>query len=137
MDKESMGRYLEECLDGYLYHKALPNEIMNILNKSGCEADFIKSLLRNLKMLQATGYNAVKNKNFKKLKKHNDLWRMDLGIKKMNIRIIYTYTTYGEAILLHAFFEKSGKNVSDYSLHALVAESRMEDIKNGCKGWIR
>lgn len=137
MDKESMARYLEECLNGYLYHKALPDEIIDILKQSGCEADFFKLFLKKLKMLRNAGYNAVKNTSFKKLKKNNDLWRMELRIKKLNIRIIYTYINNGEAVLLHAFFEKSGKNVSDYSQHSLVAELRMEEIKDECKSWIR
>ncbi len=137
MNKKSMEIYLEKCLNDCFYHKALPGEIIDILNQSGFEAGFFKLFVKKLAILQGTGYNAVKNASFKKLKKNNDLWRMKLCIKKINIRIIYTYNNNGKAVLLHAFFEKNGKNVSDYSKHSLVAESRMEDIKNGCKGWIR
>lgn len=133
MNKRQLEEYLKECFKDVSYHDDLSREILAILKNSGCEAEFVKIFKKRVKFLKETGRFAVNNENFKKLKKCSSLWRIKICIKKLNIRIIYTYTRESDFILLHAFFEKGDKNVDNYDSHANIAKVRMEEIENEAK----
>jgi hypothetical protein len=53
---------------------------------------------------------------------------MHIESKNFNIRILYSYFDNGE-ILLHCFYEKEGKSVTEYSTHVPIAISRRNEME--------
>ncbi len=106
-------------------HPDLIEDILNILSKSGNEKAFFSKLIINLKFLKKYGMNAhiQPSNQFELLKDTENMYSMHIKGKTFNIRILYSFLSNG-TVLLHGFYERSGKGVTNYSKAIPIAEKR-------------
>ena len=129
MNKRQIRKELENCFSDVDYHNKLPDELLQIILKTGKEASFLKLLIKRIKILRKYNTEAVTlGSSYKKLKEAPNFWRFAMRIENINLRIIYTFNKNGRIMLLHAFFEKSGKNNTDYSKVVKIAKKRLKEI---------
>lgn len=128
MNKQKAIQELMVLLEGVYAHPKVPKEICDLVLGTGKEKEFLKTLSRQLEVAKLLGENVVKHPQFEKLKDCKGLYSMHIEGKEFNIRILYTLNRRGE-ILLHCFYEKEGKTVSEYSSHVPVALTRMKEME--------
>lgn len=114
-------------LEGIFVHPRLFGELLDILAKSGAESVFLKQLIKNLSILSAMGIEATKHKDFEPIE--HGLYSMHFDYRDFNIRILYAFRDDEEPVLLLAFYERGGKQRTDYSGYIKPACDRLADMK--------
>ena len=127
MNKDAVLDYLIDLLSLISYHLDLPAELVLQISGSGYESKFFALLSARLRQLSALGIQATVMKEFEPL--GGGLYSMHLAGKGFNIRILYGFLSNGQPALLHAFYERAGKNQTDYSTHIPVALSRLAQVR--------
>ena len=127
MDRETVLRYIISLIGSFTYDPHLPDELVEILAKSGHETAFYKLMTTRLIQLLSERLNAVRLEEFEKL--GGGLYSMHFASKGFNIRILYCFLPNGEPALLRAFYERAGKRRTDYSSQIPIAASRLEALK--------
>ncbi len=108
-------------------HPKLIRDIEEII-MTGNEKMFLRIFLKRLRELCEYGHRAPIEcrSNFEKLKHNNNLYSMHIEKSKaFNIRILYSFFNNNK-VLLHAFYEKSGKNKTDYTIPIKTANQRIK-----------
>lgn len=131
MNRKNVLEWLLSYLGEFRYHSDLLAELSDILQGSGCEQAFFKLLIVRLHMLSCKGKNAITDcpDHFERLL-YNGGEVFSIILKRtgqFNIRILYSFLPSHEPVLLHAFYERSGKSKTNYSTHIPVALARLED----------
>lgn len=120
-----------DLLLGYLslmsYHLDLPAELISIIGAAGFETKFFTLLTARLHQLSVRGIQATVMKEFEPLV--DGLYSMHLSGKDFNVRILYGFLPNGEPVLLHAFHEKAGKKITDYTKHIPIASVRLAEFR--------
>ena len=127
--KEALLRLLEILeTSSFVVHPELMNEIMHLIKQSGKENAFFTLLVTRLKMLNEhrTDAHMLPNRNFEHL--DQGIYSMHLQNSQFNIRILYALKQ-DQTVLLHAFYERLGKNKTDYTGKIELALSRLNELE--------
>ena len=129
MNKENVLRYLRDYFSEIEVYEDLPAELIELIAGSGVEAHFFRILVMRIKMLLSMGVMATKHKEFESI--GDGLYSMHLSGKGFNIRILYSFLQDRTPVLLLAFFEREGKNNTDYTPHIEPALTRLRQMREG------
>lgn len=127
MNRETFLRKLAEALQQFVLHSLLLTDILGELRRSGREGSFLRILLARLKWLEETGRQAVAHKEFERL--DEEIYSMHLSSEGFNMRILYGFLWDGRPALLLAFYERAGKQVTDYTGKTDEARARLREIE--------
>ena len=135
MNRKDILARLRDAFDGINIHPSMIAELMEIIAESGAEQQFLNLLLSRLKYLKANGARAVSHEEFEPIK--DGILIMHLSKRDFNIRILYTFLPNRKPCLLLCFYERAGKQTTDYSKKIPTALKRfseeLEGYKNGEK----
>ena len=126
MNKTKFSKEISELSELYgnvLMHPSIIPEIFDIVLGSGYESEFLKQFAKQLKNVDTLGRQVVELNSFELLKGGSDIYSMHLKSKSYNIRILYSYLDNGE-LLLHCFYEKQGKRITEYERSIPIAIER-------------
>lgn len=114
-------------------HPDFIKDIHDIIDHSGHNAEFMKVFRMRLKQLGEYGGKAVIYfpDNFEVLKHETGMCSMRIKTKNLNVRILYSFIDDSSIILLHGFFKRSKKKVSDYTNHTPIAKQRLAEKSGG------
>lgn len=131
MNKLKLLKELENEFAGFAVHPDLIPEITGIISKSGAEKAFLSKLRYALLFLKRFGITAhiQPTNQFEKLQETADLFSMHITGRTFNVRILYSFADDG-TILLHGFYERQGKSVTDYTAAIPVALSRKAEMED-------
>lgn len=125
MNKESVLQLLLCHLGEFRYHSGLLSELLELLANTGIEKYFFKQFIKRLSILARFGINAVVHEEFENI--GQGIYSMHLSAKGYNIRVLYGFLPNSMPVLLLAFYERSGKRKTDYSLHLSPAKNRLQE----------
>ena len=111
-------------------HPELIEELRRLLSKSGDEDAFLALLANFLNIIASCTpnfYEITKVRGFEKLKNAKDLYSMRFCMKNKNIRILFSFYE-NNVLLLCAFHERQGKNVSEYEAFIPSAQTRFAEM---------
>ncbi|WP_299967434.1 type II toxin-antitoxin system RelE/ParE family toxin [uncultured Oscillibacter sp.] len=135
MNRRDILARLWEAFDGIDIHPSMIAELMELIAESGAEQQFLKLLLSRLKYLKANGARAVSHEEFESIR--DGIFSMHLSKRDFNIRILYTFLPNRNPCLLLCFYERAGKQATDYTKKIPIALKRfseeLEGYKNGEK----
>ncbi|WP_283608321.1 hypothetical protein [Faecalispora anaeroviscerum] len=120
---------LFNCFANVYVHKECVQEILELTNRTGMESRFLKKLKEYLVRLKNDGPNAIGQNGLENLGGNDcaNMYSMHFESSNYNLRIIFSITDDG-TLLLHTFYEKSGKKVTEYSSHLPVAQKRLQQM---------
>ncbi|MCC8074639.1 MAG: type II toxin-antitoxin system RelE/ParE family toxin [Clostridiales bacterium] len=131
MNKEQALQLLLKLLspfqDTIWVHESVIKELMSILRNSGAEKRVFDLLVARLKSLQDYWNHACDQREFELL--GGGIYSMHIAAAGMNIRILYAFAD-SKAYLLHAFYEREGKNHTDYTGKVKLAQERLDELKD-------
>lgn len=125
MNKKQIWALLLSTLGSYDLHAKLGKELLEIIAGSGYEAAFFRLLAVRLSFLSKAGIQAVEHKEFELL--GHGVYSMHLSSRGFNIRILYSFLPDGRPSLLTCFYERAGKDKTDYSNKIELAKDRFEE----------
>lgn len=128
MNKSAVIEELCSLLDDVLIHPEVVNEIRQLILGTGNEKQFLRQLAKQLELLKELRGDVIKLPQFEKLKAYHGLYSMHLESKEYNIRVLYSYSKQQD-IILHCFYERAGKEISSYELHAPIAMRRKAEME--------
>lgn len=117
-------------------HWEFEDDLRNILERSGSKEDISGKFKQRLKYLEEAKEQCILRKAwFEKLKQADVLYAMRFDRSQKNIRILFSFISYGKqqyAVLLHGFEEKETKKLSrfGYDKAIIVALKRYEEVVN-------
>ncbi len=131
MNKLKLLKELTNSLENFKIHPDLINDIIAISSQSGSEIQLLKKLNSALNFLKKFGNKAhlQPTNQFEKLKKENNMYSMHLQGNNFNIRILYSFLSDG-TVLLHGFYEREGKAVTNYSSATKIARNRLNEMED-------
>lgn len=128
-----LAEYLEQgCQDGMIFHPKFFEELRDLLKKaSGYEKEILNLLVRQLgyvrdfrrKVNEADGNEKIKHST-------RDYYSLHLKGKGFNLRFLMGFLPDDSPIFLVAFYERSGKKVSNYSTFVEVLDERYEEMES-------
>ena len=127
MNKQDALQFLLSILSSFYVHPLLAHELIDHIGASGKEPKIFALLTARLLQLSAMGAETVRLKEFESI--GEGLFSMHLTGSGFNIRILYSFFTNRDPVLLHAFYERGGKNKTDYSTHIPIAKERFNQMK--------
>lgn len=132
---ELLMQYLQQYGESgkFLFHRKFVEELQNILlkNASGKEKQVFSILVKQFGFIKAMGTavnEADSNEVLKNTGTKRDFYSIHVQNKTVNVRMLMAFANQGNPIFLAAFYEKSGKKVSDYSQWIPVAEQRFQQM---------
>ncbi len=131
MNKAAVIQMLLRLLGSFQCCSELVDELEEMLAGTGIEERFFTLLVQRLQILSQYGTSAVRIKEFESI--GNGLFSMHLTGPGFNIRILYSFLPDRNPVLLHAFYERGGKKVTDYTQSIPVALKRLAFEKEKCK----
>lgn len=125
----TLANSLEEYLQkGFEFHPIFMKEFKDLLDGArGHEREIFSLLIKQLNYVSSLGkqvYKADGNEIIKYL--NREYYSLHLSGKNFNIRLLMTFDENEDPVFLAAFFERSGKRVSDYTQWKQVLKSRYE-----------
>lgn len=127
MNREQFLQVLAEALHQFVLHSLLLADLLGELRQSGREKAFLRILLARLKWLEETGRLAVEHKEFERL--DEEIYSMHLSSEGFNMRILYGFLPDQRPALLLAFYERAGKQATDYTGKADEARARLRELE--------
>ena len=127
MNRDKFLQLLAEALHRFVLHSLLLADIAGALKQSGRESAFLRILLARLKWLEETGGQAVSHKEFERLDER--IYSMHLSSEGFNLRILYGFLPDGRPALLLAFYERAGKQNTDYTGKIAEAGMRLRELE--------
>ena len=131
MNRSEVIAFLATLFPDFVVHDSFIAELSALIANSGIEKKFFNLLLVRLKFLSERGPNAISLKEFELLKDASNIYSMHLSGSGFNIRILYSFLPDSRAILLNAFYKRSGKRKTDYSQQIPIAVQRLSDYHGG------
>lgn len=133
--KEAL-KELRKMLGEFPAHPRFIDEVFSLLKKQlkGKESRFFNILVTQLKNIRDFGIMVhTIDSNEKIHGGDGHFYSIHLKQSQFNIRFIVYIFDDGTAYLLTAFYERSGKKVSDYTNHIPVLAARLEELKGSDK----
>lgn len=119
---------LRKALKSFKFHERAVEEIISIIIGSGCEAKFLTTLLRNLKLLETHSIDELcRLESFENLKEAPGIFSMRFK-QQMNCRLLFSVDENDQYYLLF-FYERQGKSKTDYSSYIEPAQQRLKELK--------
>ncbi len=112
-----------------LQHPDFIDEFLGLIVGTGQEKRVVTKLITKLQMISDLGLSLYTNQEFEHLSGHPNLYSLHIETGNLNIRILYCYVLRKQ-VWLHAYFERSGKKVTEYESHIPTANRRMREFKN-------
>lgn len=133
MNTKEILQTLESLFSNFILHDQFLKELSALLRKDlrGQEKEFFNCLttqLDNIKTFGRMVHTTDSNEQLKGADGH--YYSIHLVRKQFNIRFIVNIQNEGTPYFLCAFFEKSGKKISDYSAYTKVMEKRFQELMN-------
>lgn len=125
MNQEECFAELDLLLNSFRCHTRLLGELLELIAKTGAERNFLSTLLTRLRNLRSMGVQVTQQRGFELL--GDGIFSMRIAGKNYNIRILFAFLPDKTPYLLHAFYERAGKRVSDYSGKISLAKSRLAE----------
>lgn len=123
---------LQNAFEAYdiIIHQDLLKDLAGLLNNAGIKKEFLAKFKKNLSVLSeySTKAHLLSSNQFERLKKDDNLFSMHIKGKTFNIRIIYSFLS-DNTILLHGFYERSGKRSTDYFKAIDIAKQRLDEFE--------
>lgn len=111
-------------------HPKFVNEFCDLVENTGIENRVGRKLLQRMETIRQVGLDNLcssGNNNFERLKGDGQgLYSIHIKENNINLRILLSQDINGK-LLLHTFFERSGKGNTDYTKHISIAISRRDD----------
>lgn len=125
-------QWLKRCYETLIdlnVHPECMGEIIQLIHKTGVEQRFLSILRRRLKALAEHREKVVlyEPENFESIKKVSDIYSMHIVANQLNLRVLFSFSKQGE-LLLHTFYERSGKKNSSYEAHLPIAKERLKQM---------
>lgn len=127
MNKDEVLLYLRNYFASIDVSDELIPELLSLIAETGVEASVFRILLQRLQLLLSLGVTATRHKEFEPIK--NGLYSMHLAGKNFNIRILYSFLSNRNPVLLLAFYEREGKRKTDYTPYIAPALARLQQFK--------
>lgn len=135
MDKRDFFVFLSESLEGYStgdfrFHGRFFEEFKVLLKKaSGNEREIFNLLIKQLNFVKALGerVDQVDSNEIIKYQERN-YYSLHLRGRNFNLRLLITFDEESIPIFLAAFYERSGKRASDYTLWKQVLKRRYSEM---------
>lgn len=125
MNRKQLLEQLIELFSQIAITSKCVNELIDLTVGSGKETKFLALFRTRILRLLELGISAIHDKEFESLGDH--LFSMHLSGSGFNIRILYAFLPDQSPILLLAFYERAGKNKTDYSTYIPAARSRYDE----------
>lgn len=127
MNKEQLLHALATFLSQLPHHEELPNDLLNLLRKSGIEAEFLREFVKMISQYDALGRaQAEQRHEYERIDERLYSLHIAKG-RKFNIRILYAYHAVSkQRIMLHAFWERHSR---DYDSAIPVAYARLKELE--------
>ena len=127
MNREAVLKFLQGILQDILCHSNIISEISEIITAGGVEKRFFTLLVTRLRQLSQLGVDAIKLEEFENI--GGGLYSLHLSGKGFNIRILYSFLSERQPVLLLAFYERAGKAKTNYSPYIQPAKDRLQEMK--------
>ncbi len=111
-------------------HILCEQELIDLVKGKSFEKAFIREFMWSINILSELGYQAAiyPGKNFRKLNGVPDLCRIRFNNVNYNIRTIYSIKN-NSIFLILSFWERAGKNKTNYTPYIKPAQARLEAMK--------
>ena len=134
MNTKDILETLTKLFSGFILHEQFIKEVNALLKKElkGKEKEFFNCLATQLTNINDFGplvYTTDNNEILKGADGH--YYSIHLEKKQFNIRFIINIQDDGTPYFLCAFFEKTGKRISDYSAYTKVMKRRFKELTEG------
>ena len=131
MNTKELIKILSEQFSGYVCHTYFLKELYDILKKnlSGKEKQLFKQLtaqLENIKKMGRMVYMADRNERLKG--KGSRYYSIHLSSAQYNVRLLTYIDGAGIPYFLSAFYERAGKDHTDYSNYISVLDNRLKQL---------
>jgi hypothetical protein len=114
-------------------HPEFTDEFILLISKSGDKDIIIDKFETLLDVINKLGCcNMCKHKQIEKLQSCRNLYSLHIETKNSNYRVLFSIIKSGK-ILLHTFYEKEGKKVTEYQSHVPIAKTRLDNYIKGEK----
>ena len=144
MNKDEALRLLSEYLslrqNDFVIHPEFIREIKGLLKKEikGSEAKFFQQTITQLDNIKLSGKNVHKIDGNEILScVGNDalgnpwsLYSIHLSSDRYNVRFIIKFDDQSVPFLLYAFYERTGKRKTDYTVPIKISKERFLEIRN-------
>lgn len=144
MNKDEALRLLSEYLSSrqndFVIHPEFIREIKGLLKKEikGSEAKFFQQMITQLDNIKLSGKNVHKIDGNEILSGvGNDalgnpwsLYSIHLSSDRYNVRFIIKFDDQSVPFLLYAFYERTGKRKTDYTVPIKISKERFLEIRN-------
>ena len=125
--KEKFIKELALALQDFVVYDDLVPELVKLIHKTGEAQRFTKMLIKRLDFLASyRQYAHLHHEEFEQL--DETLYSMHLSSNSFNIRILYAFSD-DSTVLLLAFYEREGKNVTDYTRKIPEAMQRLRNME--------
>lgn len=121
---------LYELLSRVKFHEDVIDEIDRLVVQKGITNQFVRMLEKNIDKIETLGTDVTRTNNFEKLKDAKGLYSMKFKGKNMNLRMLYSYDTETNTIMLHMFYEREDSRKERYEEHIPIALKRMESWRD-------
>lgn len=136
MNKRTAFQKLIETLEEYNglfnFHENFIGEFADILHKnaSGHEKEVFNIVIKQFNFVRQMGREVYKADSNEILKETGDVVYYSLHIqdKVVNIRMLMTFSDEEAPVFLAAFFERQGKNATDYTQWIPVIKERYKQM---------
>lgn len=131
MNKKDILQLLSNLFSNFYFHPRCIEEIKELLSRElrGKEERFFNVLQTQLSNIQTFGpmiYTVDSHERIKGSSK--PYFSIHLQQSQFNIRMLVYISNEFPPLFLCAFFERSGKTVTDYSQKTAVLDARLEDM---------
>ncbi len=109
-----------------IVHPAFFKEFIELVDKSGEKHKILDKTLKLLFFMQELGLDMCKHPKIEHLKKEGNLYSLHINTSNHNLRVLFSVRGEGK-IFLHTFFEKEGKNKTEYRSHIPIAIKRRNE----------
>ena len=114
-------------------HPEFTEEFILLISKSSDKEIILEKFDTLLDVIDKMGcYNMCKHKQIEKLHSCNNLYSLHLETKNSNYRVLFSLIKSSK-VLLHIFYKKEGKKVSEYQSHIPIAQTRLDNFIKGEK----
>lgn len=127
MNRNVLLSYLCSVLGHFRMFDEFIGELSQLIVGSGIERKFFTILSARLRELSMRGAQAVELHEFESI--GDGLFSMHLSGREFNIRVLYSFLPNREPVLLLPFYERTGKNKTDYTPYIEPARSRLISMK--------
>lgn len=134
MNTKEILETLKNIFRGFTLHEQFLKELSSLMKKElrGKEREFFNCLTTQMSNIKNFGILVHNTDNNEKLKgADGHYFSIHLSRSQFNVRFIVNIQDDGSPFFLCAFFEKSGKKITDYSSYTKIMKQRFLELTEG------